>query len=91
MTGPSDPVGGLANDDAVPDGESHDEATSGKTLGDGAEDVEAHVGEGGTEPTGETLEAEEVADIEAQVTAIVTANQGKEPNKQVSVRPEDVS
>jgi hypothetical protein len=80
VTGPSDPVGGRANDDdAVPDGESH------------GEDVEAHVGEGGTAPPGETLEAAEVDDIERQVTEIVTANQGRGPNEQVSVRPEDVN
>jgi hypothetical protein len=61
VTGPSDPVGGPAND------------------------------ENGTAPTGPTLEADEEADIEEQVTAILIANQGRGPDEQVSVAPEDVN
>jgi hypothetical protein len=91
VTGPDDPVGGPANDDdAVPHGESHDEAASGETVFDG-EDVEAHVAEDGTAPTGRTLEPEEAADIERQVTEILIANQGRGPGEQVSVSPEDVN
>jgi hypothetical protein len=54
-------------------------------VGDPAND------ENETAPTGRTLEADEEADIEEQVAAILTANQGREPDEQVSVAPEDVN
>jgi hypothetical protein len=83
MTGPNE-------EDAVPDGGSQDEATSGETPVDG-EAGEAHVGKGGMEPTGLTLSQEEERDIEEQVAAITLTNKSRPSGEQISLRPEDVN
>ena len=84
MTGPND------DDDAVPDGESPDEATSSETLVDG-EAGQAHVGNGGMAPTGQTLTRPEIDDIDGQWLAITLSNQGRPSGEQVSLDETDVN
>jgi hypothetical protein len=45
----------------------------------------------GEAPSGDTLTAEESAEIEKQVEEIVTSNRGRGPGEQISVDPEDVN
>jgi hypothetical protein len=44
-----------------------------------------------TGPNDPSEEEEEIADIERQVTEILIANEGRGPDEQVSVAPEDVN
>ncbi|HEV8172236.1 MAG TPA: hypothetical protein VGP91_01170 [Actinoplanes sp.] len=54
-------------------------------------DVEQDVARDGEAPSGDTLTAEETAEIEKQVEEIVTSNRGRGPGEQISVDPEDVN
>jgi hypothetical protein len=54
-------------------------------------DVEEDVPRDGTAPAGDELTEEEKADIDNQVTEIVTRNRERAPHEQVSVSPEDVN
>ena len=83
-------VTGSNDDDAVPDGESPDEATSTEALVDG-EAGQAHVGKGGMAPTGPTLLPEENDDIEGQFLEITLSNQGRPQGEQVSLDETDVN
>jgi hypothetical protein len=54
-------------------------------------DVEQDVARDGEAPPGDTLTAEETAEIEKQVDEIVTSNRGRGPGEQISVDPQDVN
>jgi hypothetical protein len=73
-----------------PSGAPADDMTAEPTPFDDV-DVEEDVARDGEAPSGDTLTAEETAEIEKQVDEIVTSNRGRGAGEQISVDPQDVN